>query len=60
MTDLVSLVEAVRISKPDEVYNLAAQSFVKTSWDTPVGTNKSSAKYEPSCPVIPVISALFI
>lgn len=43
MTDLVSLVEAVRISKPDEVYNLAAQSFVKTSWDTPVGTAEIDA-----------------
>lgn len=38
MTDLASLMEAVRESNPDEVYNLAAQSFVATSWDTPVGT----------------------
>ncbi len=38
MTDLASLMEAIKISNPDEVYNLAAQSFVKTSWDTPVGT----------------------
>lgn len=38
MTDLVSLVAAMRESQADEVYNLAAQSFVATSWDTPVGT----------------------
>lgn len=38
MTDLASLVEAVKKSQPDEVYNLAAQSFVATSWDTPIGT----------------------
>ena len=38
MTDLVSLIAAMRISQADEVYNLAAQSFVATSWDTPVGT----------------------
>jgi GDPmannose 4,6-dehydratase len=31
MTDLASLIEAVRQSDPDEVYNLAAQSFVATS-----------------------------
>lgn len=38
MTDLVSLVTAMKKSQADEVYNLAAQSFVATSWDTPVGT----------------------
>lgn len=38
MTDLASLVAAIRKSEPDEVYNLAAQSFVATSWDTPIGT----------------------
>ena len=38
MTDLASLIEAVKKSNPDEVYNLAAQSFVATSWDTPIGT----------------------
>ena len=38
MTDAVSLVTAMKISQADEVYNLAAQSFVKTSWDTPIGT----------------------
>jgi GDPmannose 4,6-dehydratase len=28
----------MKISQADEVYNLAAQSFVATSWDTPLGT----------------------
>lgn len=38
MTDPVSLITAMKISQADEVYNLAAQSFVATSWDTPLGT----------------------
>lgn len=38
MTDPVSLISAMRISRADEVYNLAAQSFVSASWDTPVAT----------------------
>lgn len=38
MTDVVSLIKAMQISQADEVYNLAAQSFVATSWDTPLAT----------------------
>lgn len=38
MTDQSSLVRAVQKSEPDEVYNLAAQSFVHRSWDTPTTT----------------------
>ena len=38
MTDLVSLINAMQISQADEVYNLAAQSFVGTSWEQPVTT----------------------
>lgn len=38
MTDVVSLINAMRISDADEVYNLAAQSFVGTSWDQPIAT----------------------
>lgn len=38
MTDLVSLIHAMQISQADEVYNLAAQSFVGTSWEQPVAT----------------------
>ena len=38
MTDPSSLIRAVEKSQPDEVYNLAAQSFVQTSWEQPVLT----------------------
>ena len=38
MTDLASLVHAMKISQADEVYNLAAQSFVATSWEQPFAT----------------------
>jgi len=38
MTDIVSLVNAMKISNADEVYNLAAQSFVATSWEQPIAT----------------------
>lgn len=43
MTDLVSLISAMRISQADEVYNLAAQSFVATSWEQPVATAEIDA-----------------
>ena len=43
MTDLVSLVNAMRISMADEVYNLAAQSFVGTSWEQPLATAEIDA-----------------
>jgi len=43
MTDLSSLIAAMRISNADEVYNLAAQSFVKSSWDSPVSTGEIDA-----------------
>ncbi|NCC08047.1 MAG: GDP-mannose 4,6-dehydratase [Clostridia bacterium] len=43
MTDLVSLVNAMRISDADEVYNLAAQSFVGTSWEQPIATAEIDA-----------------
>lgn len=35
LADFSSLVRAVKQSAPDEIYNLAAQSFVKASWDIP-------------------------
>ena len=38
MTDMVSLMNAIKISDADEVYNLAAQSFVATSWEQPIAT----------------------
>ena len=43
MTDIVSLIDAMRISKADEVYNLAAQSFVATSWEQPLLTTEIDA-----------------
>jgi len=38
LLDEASLVSAIRTAQPDEVYNLAAQSFVPTSWNQPVLT----------------------
>lgn len=38
LSDAGSLIEALKISKPDEVYHLAAQSFVEASFETPVAT----------------------
>ena len=38
MTDPISLISAMKISQADEVYNLAAQSFVATSWEQPLAT----------------------
>ena len=38
MTDPISLINAMKISQADEVYNLAAQSFVGTSWEQPLAT----------------------
>jgi len=43
ITDQSSLETAVRISQPDEVYNLASQSFVATSWRQPVLTTEVNA-----------------
>lgn len=38
LLDQASLDKALKVSHPDEVYNLAAQSFVPTSWSQPVLT----------------------
>ena len=38
LTDLSGLVRAIKEIKPDEIYNLAAQSFVKSSWQQPLLT----------------------
>lgn len=43
MTDMVSLINAIKLSQADEVYNLAAQSFVATSWDQPLVTAEIDA-----------------
>jgi len=38
LNDLVSLIEAMNISKPDYIFHLAAQSYPKTSFDSPLDT----------------------
>jgi GDPmannose 4,6-dehydratase len=38
VTDLSSVLHVMRSHQPDEVYNLAAQSFVGASWNQPVHT----------------------
>jgi GDPmannose 4,6-dehydratase len=43
LADLTSLIYALRESQPHEVYNLAAQSFVPTSWVQPVLTGDITA-----------------
>jgi GDPmannose 4,6-dehydratase len=43
LLDQVSLIHILREHQPDEVYNLAAQSFVPTSWDQPVLTAEFTA-----------------
>jgi len=43
LTDESSLVNALSVSQPDEVYNLAAQSFVKASFSQPVSTCETNA-----------------
>jgi len=40
LIDSSSLVEALQISKPDEIYNLAAQSFVGASFEQPIGAGE--------------------
>src|SRR5512137_3030441 len=41
--DQSSLVDLIEKFEPDEVYNLAAQSFVPTSWNQPVLTGEVTA-----------------
>jgi len=43
LLDQMSLVDALREHEPQEVYNLAAQSFVPTSWRQPVFTGEATA-----------------
>ena len=43
LLDQNSLIEALQISEPGEVYNLGAQSFVPTSWNQPVLTGEFTA-----------------
>ena len=43
MTDLSSLIRIIQTHKPDEIYNLAAQSFVAASWQQPLLTGTVTA-----------------
>src|ERR671939_431437 len=43
LLDQHSLVDAIAEYAPDEIYNLAAQSFVQTSWTQPVLTGEFTA-----------------
>jgi GDPmannose 4,6-dehydratase len=43
LLDQTSLIKAIIQARPSEVYNLAAQSFVPTSWDQPVLTGEFTA-----------------
>lgn len=43
LIDQHSITYALREIQPDEIYNLAAQSFVKTSWEQPVLTGEFTA-----------------
>jgi len=43
LLDQVSLVDIMKEYRPDEIYNLAAQSFVPTSWRQPVLTGEFTA-----------------
>lgn len=40
MTDIPSLISVIQKSKPDEIYNLAAQSHVRISFDQPIYTSQ--------------------
>ena len=43
MLDMSSLIRVLNLSKPDEIYNLAAQSHVRISFDQPIYTTETIA-----------------
>ena len=43
LTDISSLIRIIQQHKPDEIYNLAAQSFVAASWQQPLLTGTVTA-----------------
>jgi len=43
MNDMASLISVLQKSKPDEIYNLAAQSHVRISFDQPIYTTQTNA-----------------
>jgi GDPmannose 4,6-dehydratase len=42
LTDQNSILRAIKQSKPDEIYNIGAQSFVAESWNTPEMTSNTT------------------
>jgi GDPmannose 4,6-dehydratase len=40
LVDAASIVEAIKVSEPDEIYHLAAQSFVGASFEQPIGAGE--------------------
>ena len=43
LLDQLSIIDLIKTTKPSEIYNLAAQSFVPTSWNQPVLTGEFTA-----------------
>ena len=43
LLDQLSIIDLIKRTKPSEIYNLAAQSFVPTSWNQPVLTGEFTA-----------------
>ncbi|GAU82915.1 GDP-mannose 4,6-dehydratase [Bosea sp. BIWAKO-01] len=43
LTDIMSLIRVLQEVQPDEIYNLGAQSFVKSSWQQPLLTGQVTA-----------------
>lgn len=43
VTDFGSIIRIIRVINPDEIYNLAAQSFVPDSWTQPISTVQINA-----------------
>ena len=46
LLDQLSIIDLIKRTKPSEIYNLAAQSFVPTSWNQPVLTGEFTARSE--------------
>ena len=42
LNDLSSLIRVIQLSQPDEIYNLAAQSHVRISFDQPIYTAQTT------------------
>src|SRR5579862_6713122 len=43
LLDQLSMIDVIKETQPDEIYNLAAMSFVPTSWKPPVLTGEFTA-----------------